>query len=115
MTAARICFAISLLSMVYMMTHGGTSLGGAIFYVFLAFAILLNSLDEKEKEIKRLHWRNSPEGKQEEEGWEKAHQKELAETNPLSYDPFYGSSAIFSEEQKEKILKKAKDKKPTNL
>ncbi len=55
-TLGKICLAISVSSIVYMflITYEGTSLGWTVFFVFLAFAILFQSLDEQSEEIEIL-------------------------------------------------------------
>lgn len=84
-TLTKICGAISFFSIAYMyvVTKEGTNFGWTVFFIFLAFAILFNALDEKEEEIAIL--RSSKENKQEEEGRWKA----LTEIDPRSNDPFY--------------------------
>lgn len=87
-----------------LISYEGTNFGWTVFFVFLAFAILFHTLDEQEKEIAALR---SP--KEDSEEWKKyAKKKRELETDPRSYDPFYGSSSILTPEEKEKILNKKK-------
>ncbi|HXK35999.1 MAG TPA: hypothetical protein VJ553_00250, partial [Candidatus Paceibacterota bacterium] len=55
-TLARICAIISGVSIIYMflIAQEGTNFGWTVFFVFLAFAVLFNTLDEKVKEIEIL-------------------------------------------------------------
>ncbi|OGG39677.1 hypothetical protein A3A21_00030 [Candidatus Jorgensenbacteria bacterium RIFCSPLOWO2_01_FULL_45_25b] len=81
------------------------SLGGILFFGGLAFAILFHRLGEQEEEIAALR---SP--KEDSEEWKKyAKRKRELETDPRSNDPFYGSSSIFTPEEKEKILNNKKE------
>ncbi len=63
-TLSKICLAISGSSIVYMflIIYEGTNFGWTVFFVFLVFAILFHTLDEKEKEVGIL--RSSKERKQ---------------------------------------------------
>ncbi len=79
-TLAKICAAISILSIAYMyvITYEGIYFGWIVFFVFLVFAILFNALDEQEKEIAIL--RSPKEGEQAKDG--------IQEINPRNDDPF---------------------------
>ncbi len=84
-TLSKICGAISVLSVVYMITYEGRYVGWIVFFVFLAFGILFNTLDEKQEEINNLH---SP--KENSKEWNAyIEKKREMETDPRSGDPFY--------------------------
>lgn len=55
-TLSKICAVISGSSIVYMflISYEGTYFGWAIFFIFLAFAILFHTLEEQQEEIRNL-------------------------------------------------------------
>ncbi len=78
--------------------------GWIVFFITLTLMILLNTIDEGDKEIQEL--RSQREHGNEERAEPQPHR------DPRSYDPFYGSSAVFSQEQKAKILNKFRREEP---
>lgn len=104
-TLAKICAVISFLSIAYMyvITLEGTYFGWIVFFVFLAFAILFNALDEQENEIAIL--RSPKEVKEIKE--------EKQETDPRSGDPFYVSDNFNPNYQKLMEEKKLKESNPS--
>ncbi len=49
-TLAKACGAIVILDIAYMLYTEGTNATWTIFFISLAFAIMLNTMDEKDKE-----------------------------------------------------------------
>ena len=101
-TLARICGGVVILDMAYMLYAGGSNATWTIFFVFLAFSILLNAVDERDAEIEILRTPKESTNKSQTE----------KQTDPRRYDPFYISDEFNPNSEK---LKNEKDKKTTKL